>query len=172
MTRKELNTNEFGEYYALYIAKVPAHLDLIEAYDSRSNIIIDFLDTLDSDKLLYRYAPDKWTIKEVYQHLIDTERVFAHRMFRIGRGDSTPLPGFDQNEYIEPSGANEKNLSVLHHEYQSTRANTATILKSISDDQLKFVGEASGFPLSARATAFIILGHEIWHMDIVKERYL
>jgi len=172
MTTKDLSSKEFGEYYQGYVDKVPSELSLVDAYNKANLYIPDFFDTIPSEKLTYRYDVGKWSIKEVYQHLIDTERVFAHRMFRIGRNDLTPLPGFDQDIYINPSGADQKPLEALHHEYKTTRANTAVILKSFPYGNLHITGEASGFPLSPVGAAFIILGHELWHKEILEERYI
>ena len=171
MTTVDLINREYGEYYKRYIDKVDPALDLRNGFQAEG-VLTQFFNSIPDSKLDFRYADGKWSIKEVFQHIIDTERVFAHRMFRIGRMDNTPLPGFDQDIYINPSGADQKTLEKLQGEYASTRANTRSILNSFSEDHLINVGEASGFPLSPRAAAFIILGHEIWHKDILAERYL
>ena len=171
MTKYDLTTSEYGEYYQRYIDKVADKTILNEGY-SGEGILKNYFSNIPESKLSYAYAEGKWTVKEVYQHMIDTERVFAHRMFRIGRMDSTPLPGFDQDVYISPSGANDKSLEQLNEEYISTRANTNSIINSLGSDQLSNIGTASGYPLSPRAAAFIILGHEIWHKEIIDDRYL
>ncbi|MEM6379314.1 MAG: DinB family protein, partial [Bacteroidota bacterium] len=120
----------------------------------------------------YRYSKDKWTIKEVLQHLIDTERIFSYRTFRIGRGDVTPLADFDQTKYIVPSGASLKNKADLLNEFELGRNHSIALMKSLSDRDFSRIGISSLHPMSARAAAFTILGHDIWHMDIVQERYL
>tara|TARA_B100000497_G_C7670573_1_gene404691 strand:- start:1180 stop:1704 length:525 start_codon:yes stop_codon:yes gene_type:complete len=171
MTTKDLDSTEFGEHYQRYIDKVPLGISLKNAYESEG-VLKSYFDKVPSEKLTCAYDQGKWTMKEVFQHMIDTERVFAHRLFRLGRMDSTSLPGFDQDVYNSPSGANDKSMTTLQNEYATTRANTAAIIQSLSVDQLSFVGEASGFPLSSRAAAFIILGHEQWHIEIMNERYL
>ena len=120
----------------------------------------------------YKYAAGKWSIKEVFQHIIDTERVFLYRCFRIARHDKTPLTGFEQDDYIVPSKANSKSIESLLEEYQTVRQNSIVLLKSLSETDLKHLGNASDHMLSARAAAFMTLGHEIHHIEVIKERYL
>ena len=134
--------------------------------------VTDFFKSISNDKLTYKYAEDKWTIKEIFQHIIDTENIFMYRCLRIARHDQTPLAGFDQNDYILPSLANKKSIELLLEEYQAVRQNFIVLLKSLSETDLNFVGNANGSNLSARSAAFIILGHELWHTKIIKERYL
>ncbi|MFH4965576.1 DinB family protein [Gaetbulibacter sp. M235] len=172
MTTKDLKTTEYGPYYKSYLALVPANLELIEGYYSGQQNALDFFKSLSNDKLEYRYEENKWTVKELFQHIIDTERIFMYRCLRIARHDRTPLSGFEQNDYIEPSQANKKTLEALLEEYQMVRQNSIILLKSLNENDLNFIGNASGNNLSARAAAFIVLGHELWHMKIIKERYL
>ncbi len=172
MKVSDLNPNEFNEYYGRYLDKLPSETSLIDGYEIGKENVIDFFENIPVEKLDYKYAPEKWSVKEVFQHLIDTERVFIYRCLRIARNDKTPLAGFDQNIYIEPSGASNKSINDLLNEFKVNRDNSITLLKSLTDDNLKFIGNASDFDLSARAAAFIIPGHDIWHIEIVKERYL
>ena len=172
MTTQDLNASEFNEYYKRYIDKLSTELPLREGYKVGENTVLDFFKSIPNDKLEFAYAPGKWTIKEAFQHLIDTERIFMYRCFRIARRDVTPLMGYDQDIYVEPSKANNKSIENLLNEFEMNRNNTIAILDSLSDEDLKFVGTASESPMSARAAAFIILGHDIWHMDVIKERYL
>ncbi|MEM8889634.1 MAG: DinB family protein [Bacteroidota bacterium] len=172
MNRTVLTRKENNEYYDRYIEQIPAGLSLRAGFGSSLEEVVDFFHSIPEEKLEYRYAEGKWSIKEIFQHLIDTERVFAYRMFRIGRGDATPLAGFDQNLYVEPSGADKKSLAELTEEFQLLRKSTQSLLGSLLDEDLQHMGEASGFGVSSRALAFIILGHERWHMKIIRERYL
>lgn len=172
MKKSDLNPEEFNEYYGLYINKLNDDIKLIDAYENGKLNVVDFFDSISEEKLDYRYAPEKWSVKEILQHLIDTERIFLYRCLRIARNDKTPLAGFDQNTYIEPSGASQKSTDELLNEFKINRENSMALLKSLSDDNFKCIGNASGHNLSARAAAFIIPGHDIWHMEIVKERYL
>ncbi|MEL6251487.1 MAG: DinB family protein [Bacteroidota bacterium] len=172
MNRSILTRKENNEYYDRYIEQIPSDLSLRVGFGSSLEEVVEFFQRIPEGKLEYRYEAGKWTIKDILQHIIDTERVFAYRMFRIGRGDATPLAGFDQNLYIEPSGANKKSLAELIEEFQILRKSTQSLLGSLLDEDLEQIGEASGFPVSSRALAFIILGHERWHMKIIRERYL
>jgi len=172
MTVQELKTTEYGTYYKTYLDMVPSNMDLIEAYYLGETNVLSFFKSLPADKLEYSYEEHKWTVKEIFQHIIDTERIFMYRCLRIARHDRTPLSGFEQNDYIEPSKANNKSLEALLEEYKIVRQNSIVLLKSLNDTDFKFTGNASGNNLSARAAAFIVLGHELWHIKIIKERYL
>ena len=172
MKVSDLNPSEYNIYYKTYIDKVSKEVNLMDGFINGQNNILNFFKDIPEDKLGYRYAKDKWSIKEVFQHIIDTERVFMYRCFRIARHDSTPLVGFEQDDYIKPSRADEKSLKSLIDEYQSVRLSFIVLLKSLNNVDLQCLGHASGNPLSARAAAFIILGHEIHHMEVIKKRYL
>ena len=172
MTKADLNPEEFNPYYRQYIEKLQNHIQLREGFEAGKTAIIRFFEAIPEEKANYRYASGKWSIKEVLQHLIDTERIFMYRCFCIARNDKTALPGFDQNDYIEPSGAAAKTLPALLNEYKAVRQSFISLLESLSDAHLKHTGTASGGALSARAAAFIILGHERWHINIIEERYL
>ena len=172
MQSTDLKATEFNEYYARYINMVPPTISLVDAYIEGGQETLDFFTNLPERKLDFRYASDKWNCKEIFQHLIDTERIFMYRCLRIARNDKTPLAGFDQNTYIDPSGASQKSIDALVKEYDANRNNSIQLLKSLSDMHLSNMGNASGSELSARAAAFIIPGHDLWHIGIIKERYL
>ncbi len=172
MTTQDLKSSEYNEYYKRYIDKLSPKILLREGYKVGKDSVLDFFKSIPKDKLEFRYDIGKWTVKEVLQHLIDTERIFMYRCFRIARRDSAPLMGFDQDIYVEPSMANVKSIDDLLKEYEINRNNSIVMIDSLSDDDLKFVGIASDSPMSARAAAFTILGHDIWHMDVIKVRYL
>lgn len=172
MKRSELKPSEFNPYYGNYINKLSEHIDLISSYEEGKSFVVNFFNSIPQEKLDFRYEPNKWSIKELLQHLIDTERIFMYRCLRIARNDQTPLAGFDQNIYIEPSNAKDKSIKDLMNEFRINRDNSIVLLKSLTDTNLKNIGNASGSDLSARAAAFIIPGHDIWHIEIIKERYL
>lgn len=132
----------------------------------------DFINAIPDGKMTYRYQPEKWSIIEVVQHLIDTERIFMYRCFRIARNDNTELAGYEQDDYIIPSEANSKSKEQILEEFTTNRNNSISLLKSLSEKNLVFVGNANGGNVSARAAAFIVLGHDIHHTNIIKERYL
>ena len=172
MKKQELQSNEFDEYYLNYLNLVPSETELISGLKEDQKMVIDYFSSIPKDKLEFRYQPEKWTIKEVLQHIIDTERIFTYRLLRIARKDTTPLAGFDQDIYVDPSEANNKSINNLIEEFSATRLYTINLVNSISDENLKNLGNASDSPVSARACAFILLGHSIWHINIIKERYL
>lgn len=172
MTNKELLNSEFDPYYGRYIFKLDQNIQLVDGFESGLSKVISFFSKIDAKKLDYKYQPDKWSIKDIFQHLIDTERIFMYRCFRISRNDKTQLAGFDQNMYVEPSSASNKTIEALISEFESTRLSSIALLKSLRIKDLKRIGNANGNSMSARAAAFTILGHEIWHMDVIKEKYL
>ncbi len=172
MTRADLKPTEYNAYYERYIQQTSGETTLIEGLKADQKMVIDFFSSLSKDKLEYRYQPEKWTIKELLQHIIDTERIFMYRLLRIARKDTTPLSGFDQDIYVDPSEANNKSMEDLIGEFAATRMYSLNLISSISDENLKNIGTASDSPVSARACGFILLGHSVWHIDIIKERYL
>jgi uncharacterized damage-inducible protein DinB len=172
MTVQDLSEKEFHSYYGRYIYKIDESVNLREGFEIGNQSVAHFFSSIPSEKHLFRYERDKWTIKQVLQHLIDTERVFMYRCFRIARRDLTPLAGFDQNIYMDPANANEKSMDELLVEFQTGRLQSITMLKSFSDEDLAFVGDANGSEMSARAAAFTVIGHDVWHMEIIKSKYL
>ncbi|MEN0005696.1 MAG: DinB family protein [Bacteroidota bacterium] len=172
MQVQDILFNEHHSYYKRYLDKLSPEQSLIDGFQTGRAEVLQFFSTIPDDKLLYRYAENKWSVKEVLQHMIDTERIFSYRAFRIGRGDVTPLANFDQNIYVLPSGADEKSRADLLEEFDATRQCSIALLKSLTDKNLTNIGISSSHPMSARAAAFTIIGHDIWHMDILKERYL
>ena len=120
----------------------------------------------------YKYAKDKWSIKELLLHIIDTERVFAYRALRFAREDKTDLPGFEQDDYVITSDANTRSKASLLNEYNFQRASTIALFSSFNDSMLMKIGMAGGNPMSVRAIGFITSGHEVHHCNILRERYL
>ena len=172
MTIKELIASEFDPYYGRYIDKLPGQVELRKSFELGKGSVVGFFNAIQKEKHNYAYDEGKWTCKEILQHLIDTERIFQYRCFRIARNDSTELAGFDQNIYVEPSLASTKGMSALVDEFMAIRNSSLSLINSLSDEDLRNIGIANGGKMSARAAAFVITGHEIWHMDIISERYL
>lgn len=172
MVRTVLNPDEFDIYYNRYIDKLSDTISLRNGFEIGKKNVVTFFKSIPTEKRTYRYQSGKWSIKEILQHLIDTERIFMYRCFRIARRDTTPLAGFDQNIYIAPSGADKKSLNDLLNEFIVNRNNSMILLNSLSDEDLQSIGDANGGAMSARAAAFTIIGHDIWHMEVIKERYL
>ncbi|MGE5943440.1 MAG: DinB family protein [Flavobacteriales bacterium] len=172
MQVSDLQPEEFSKNNSRYLDVLPRDLELIKSFKDDYEAILNLYQSMPSDKLDYRYAEGKWSLKEVFQHIIDTERIFIYRCFRIARHDKTPLPGFEQDDYNLPSGADEKSLEALMEEFKAVRQNSIVLLKSLNDTDLKFIGIVNGNPISARAAAFNIIGHNRWHINIINERYL
>ena len=120
----------------------------------------------------HAYAPGKWTVKEVVAHVIDTERIFGVRALRLGRGDATPLPGYDQDPYVAALDLSGRSLTDLTGEFERLRASTVDLLASIPHPALAHGGTVSGGPMSARGAGWIIAGHERHHVRVLRERYL
>ena len=172
MTRLDLETAEYDVYYQRYIDKLSEDIELRKGFEVGKQVMLNFFRNIPEDKQNYRYESDKWSIKEILQHMIDTERIFLYRCFRIARRDETPLAGFDQNVYIDPSGADNKTMEELLQEFEVNRNNSISLLLSLSENNLTFIGNSNGGEMSARAAAFTIIGHDIWHMEVIKERYV
>ena len=171
MISSQLPSTEYAPYYQSYIEALD-DVNLIEELEICLHEFIKFVQNIPMDKFDYRYAEGKWTIKEIIQHLIDTERVFSYRAMRISRNDKTPLPGFDENDYVDNTSANERGLQVLLTELAVVRQSTLALFKSFSEEQLTRVGVASNCNVSVRAAGFIIIGHQKHHQKIFQERYL
>jgi hypothetical protein len=131
----------------------------------------EFFNSLPEEKADYAYAPGKWTLKQVLQHLTDAERVFAYRALRISRNDTTPLSSFDENAYVDNGFSTQRALSSLKQEFNAVRAATDIFLLSLNEEQIMRLGTASNNPVSVNALAFIIYGHLLHHKNIFIERY-
>jgi hypothetical protein len=131
-----------------------------------------FISSLPEEKLSFRYARGKWTIKEILGHLIDDERIYAYRALRFARNDQTELPGFEQDDYALHSGANEREVSDLLREFATVRQATISLFESFDSQALVRAGMADGKMMSVRAAAYHIAGHEMRHLNIISERYL
>jgi uncharacterized damage-inducible protein DinB len=171
MKSSQLPVTEYAPSYAAYI-KLLEDVNLIEELEISLHEFIKFVQNIPMDKFDYRYAEGKWTIKEIIQHLIDTERIFSYRAMRISRNDKTPLPGFEEDDYVINTNANGRNLQELLTEMALVRQSTIALFKSFSEEQLKRMGFASNNPVSVRAIGFSTIGHQKHHQKIFQERYL
>jgi uncharacterized damage-inducible protein DinB len=120
----------------------------------------------------HRYAPGKWSVRQVIGHIVDTERVFTYRALRFSRGDATPLPGFEQDDYVENGGFDDRAVTDLVKEFQAVRAASIALFEGMSQEMLGRRGIASGAELTVRAIPWIVAGHERHHVAILEERYL
>jgi uncharacterized damage-inducible protein DinB len=171
MNSIHLNDNEYAPFYASYI-KALGKVELFEVLATSSEELITSLQNLSEEKLVFRYEEGKWTIKELIQHIIDAERVLSYRALRFSRNDATDLPGFDEDWYVANSNGNDRNLSDLLNEFSHLRNATIALFKSFTSEMFLMTGSANNSDMSVRALGFIIAGHQIHHLNIIKERYL
>ncbi|MCB9169197.1 MAG: DinB family protein [Flavobacteriales bacterium] len=162
---------EAPSYYSAYIEEAIGD-DLVGALQKASDDVWDTVYHIQPGDADLRYAPDKWSIKEVFQHLIDAERVFAYRALRFARQDPTPLPGFDENAYMPAARVDQRGLHRLLREHDAVRAATIELFRSMDDAMLLRTGTANDQRISVRALGWVIAGHAGHHMRIVRERYL
>ncbi len=163
--------NTYGDYYRNYISLVEEN-DLFPALENSVDRSLTFWSKLTEEQGNYRYAEGKWSIKELLQHIIDTERIFSYRALAFARGEQTALSGYDENQYADNCMSDSRSLREMIDEFVLVRKSTIALFKSFNESVLDNLGNASGSNLSVRAAGFIIVGHEIHHMNVVKERYL
>ena len=163
--------DEFAPFYAGYVQQVPDG-DIVEALIGGAEISAALLGDLPDDIASRAYAPGKWTLKEVVLHCADTERIFAYRALRIARGDTTPLPGFDENAYTPLRGAASRTLEDILDELQSVREASVTLFSGLPSEAWTRCGVASGKEVSVRGIAWITAGHLLHHMGVIQDRYL
>jgi hypothetical protein len=168
-TRPE--AGEHAPYYARYISLVPDG-DVVEKLASQIPGTIAFLRSLDEAAGARRYAPDKWTIRQVVGHLSDAERVFTYRAMRFARSDSTNLPGFDENAFVANATFDARTLASLVDEYEAVRGASVAFFGTLDPDEWTRRGVANNNGMSVRALAWVIAGHELHHLDIIRTRYL
>ena len=163
--------SEYNAYYGRYISLVPDG-PIVERLRGQIQETLAMLRTLPEERGDHRYASGKWSIKEMVGHVADAERVFSYRALRIGRGDETPLPGFEQDDYVKNGRFESRTLRHLVDELETVRKGTVLLLEGLDDTAMMRLGTASGFPVSVRALAYITAGHELHHRNVLKERYL
>lgn len=166
-----LDRTEAAEYYFTYINQV-GEGDICPILDEQGADTLAFFRTISDEASLRRYAPDKWSIRQVVGHLNDTERLFVFRALWFARGFDSPLPSFDQNVAMPASGADVRSWSGLVEEFRTVRAATLTFFRSLPEEAWMRRGIASDNPFTVRALAYIAAGHVIHHTKIVKTRYL
>ncbi|HNG94432.1 MAG TPA: DinB family protein [Acidobacteriota bacterium] len=163
---------EFAPYTIIYIGLLPDDGRILTHLRQNARRTREVLAHLPEETLLFRYAEGKWTIKEILAHIIDDERIYTYRALRFARNDKTELPGFEQDEYAAYSGANQRTIRDLLAEFAAVRASTIALFQSLDADALLRSGTANGNVMSVRAAAYHIAGHELRHLNIIRERYL
>ena len=159
------------EFYHGYISKVKED-NLMAGLKSSTKDLFDLLKSIPADKHDYRYADDKWTIKEVVQHMLDGERVFTYRALRFARKDDTPLPGFDENLFAQTAKADKRSWNDLVEEFAALRKASEAMFGSFDNEQLESSGIASESSTYVLGIGYIVAGHVNHHCGIIKERYL
>lgn len=162
--------DEFAPFYAGYVA-LARERDPLVLLRSQPDSLRAMCASLTEEQALARYAPGKWSIKEVLGHLADTERVFSYRLFRISRGDRTPLAGFDQNSYVEAARFDERPLAELLEEFLSVRNATLQLVNGLTAEELARRGIANEVEVSARALVYIAAGHVAHHLASLRDSY-
>jgi len=171
METEKRKTGVYPDYFYNYI-KLVENENLGDALKNQIPEIQSFFSSIDEEKRDYKYAEGKWTIKEVLQHIIDTERIFAYRALAFARKDVNTLPSFDENSYAKNSNADKRNWNELTEELMAVRKTTDFLFNSFSEEQLNTVGKASSYEMSVKALGYTIAGHLAHHVNVLKERYL
>jgi hypothetical protein len=167
---KRPEPTEYAEFYAGYVSKVPG-TDAVSVLESQRLQMVQLFAGRSERDGSFRYAPGKWTVKEILGHITDTERIFTYRALRIARGDQTPLPSFEQDDYVKNGGCSERTLASLAEEFALVRAASIALFRSFPEAVWTRRGVASQKEVTVRALAFITAGHQIHHRVILEERY-
>jgi hypothetical protein len=163
--------SEFLPYYDRYISLVPDG-DVVSTLTSQIEETLELLRSLPASVSTYRYAPDKWSVNQLVGHVIDAERLFSNRALRFARNDATPVPGFEQDDYVRNGPFGACRLRDLVDDFANVRQATISLFRQMSEDSWSRRGTANKVAVSVRALAFIILGHELHHRKILQQKYL
>ncbi|MFN7957431.1 MAG: DinB family protein [Holophagaceae bacterium] len=163
--------SEYGTAYAHYLGATPEG-DLLAVLEAQAAEVAALFGGLTEAQGAYRYAPGKWSLKDLLQHLSDGERIFAYRTLRLGRGDATPLPGFEEDAYAAAAKADERSLPELLADFRAAREATLTLCRNLPAAAWDFKGTTSGKQITARCIPYIIHGHAAHHLAVIRERYL
>lgn len=162
--------DEYAPFYRGYVEALPA-TDVLTVMEHQLRWIETLASIVDPARETFRYAPGKWSIRQVIGHLSDAERVFGYRAFCISRGDETPLPGFDENDYVESAASEKRDLESLAGELAALRRSNILLFRNLPPGSATNRGIANGAPVSVRALAFIIAGHAEHHLAVLEDRY-
>ncbi len=169
-----MNQPQPGTYHPVFKKYIDliSETDIIKVLTAQPSHDFVFLDTITEEQSAHRYAPEKWSLKQVAGHLIDVERVFAYRVLRISRQDKTPLPGFSENDFVANAAYDDRNYKDLLHELDAARKANIFLFKNLSTEQMNFTGIASNADITVNALLYILAGHIRHHINVIKERYL
>lgn len=172
MKIKDVSNTEYAPHYEAYISQVSNEYNLTEELEVSIHRFIKFVQDIPMDKHEFRYAEGKWTIKQIIQHLMDAERIFAYRALRFARKDQTPLSSFEENDYAEIAPAGQRTIMSLLTEFSAIRHSNILMFKAFWEEELLRIGVASGKEMSVRALGFVIIGHQNHHQRVFEQRYL
>lgn len=167
----KIDLNQVPEYYRGYLRflKDESVVDFLQSSAKDFNYL---LNTFSNEKAEYRYAEKKWSVKDLVQHVIDSERVFAYRAMRFARNDSTEVPGFEQDDYAHHADSDSRDIKDLMSEFTSTRYSTISLFSSLREKDLKRTGIANGVEFSVEILGYLISGHQLHHLEVIREKYL
>lgn len=163
--------SEYPTYCEGYVSRVPDG-DIVGTLGKQLDETLALLHSIPEARGDFRYAEGKWSIKELIGHVIDSERIFAYRALRFGRGDATPLAGFEQDDYVRGAAFDKRSLSDLANEYEHVRRSSISLFSNLEENAWNKRGAANNNEVSVRGLAFIVAGHERHHVEILKTRYL
>jgi uncharacterized damage-inducible protein DinB len=164
--------SEYAPFHNTYISLVRNSPDILGTMRQQAEQTKAMFSALSDEQANFRYAPDKWTIKQVFGHMIDTERIFAYRALRIARNDSTPMEGFEQDDYVRYGPHAHSRIADLLEEYSAVRKASVCLFRNLDPEAWDRRGTANSNPVSVRALAYILAGHEAHHHGVLRERYL
>jgi uncharacterized damage-inducible protein DinB len=162
---------EYAPYYGRYVGLVP-NGDIVETLSTQLDATLRLLRSLPEEKGDARYAPGKWSVREVIGHVVDAERIFTYRALRFARADETALASFDENAFVSNASFNDRTLGSLLDEFEAVRRASVLLFAAMNATEWMRRGVASGNPMSVRAAAWVTAGHEVHHLDILRTRYL
>ncbi len=165
------NPGDYDPYFERYIKLVEGN-NIIKILYEQSKITRELIDSISDYKGNYRYADDKWTIKEVIGHILDSERILAYRALSLARGEKKSLPGFDHNDYVRDGNFNRRELTELSFEFKLLRESNLLMFKNFSEEMLCKKGLADEASVTVLALLYIIAGHEKHHLNVLEEKYI
>jgi hypothetical protein len=168
---KRPQPTDYPAYYESYISQVKGD-NVLRALEDQILMMQNILSDIPEEKEDFTYAEGKWTLKEVIGHIIDTERIMAYRALRFSRNDSTELPGFDQDTYVSAADFNKRSLYDLAHEFGVVRESNIILFKSFDEEALNRKGIANGKEITVRALVYIVAGHAVHHLNVLRQKYL
>jgi DinB superfamily len=162
--------NEYAPFYAGYVARVP-ETEILDDLREQPKELSRLAGSVSKEKEQFRYGEEKWSVREIYGHLVDAERFFGHRAFCVSRGDATPLPGFDEKLYVSSSGHDSRPLADLVKDFSLLREANVRLFESLEPAAFSREGVANGAKITVRALAYVMAGHVRHHLAVLNERY-